>query len=96
MTFLTQILSSVVNFLAEVGYNDAYARAFAYLAAGICCLAPAASCIGEGLAAMKAVEAIGRQPDASGKITTAMIIGQAVTETGALYGFIMAIMLVSK
>ncbi len=95
MTILTQIATFVVNFLETVP-NEYYSRAFAYLAAGICCIAPAMSCLGEGLAAMKAVEAIGRQPDASGKITVTMIIGQAITETGALYGFIMAIMLVNK
>lgn len=48
------------------------------------------------MAAAKAVEAVGRQPEASGKITVTMIIGQAVAETTGLYGLIIAIMCMSK
>jgi F-type H+-transporting ATPase subunit c len=41
--------------------------------------------IGEGYAAAKAVEAIARQPEMSGEIRTTMIIGQAISESGAIY-----------
>jgi len=52
--------------------------------------------IGQGIAASKAVEAVGRQPEASGKITTTMIIGQAVAETTGLYGLLIAFILINK
>jgi F-type H+-transporting ATPase subunit c len=52
--------------------------------------------IGQGLAASKAVEAVSRQPEASGKITTTMLIGQAVAETTGLYGLIIAFILTGK
>lgn len=52
------------------------------LKAGLGCLGAA---IGVGLAAMKATEAVGRNPDASGKILTQSIIGMALAEAIAFY-----------
>ena len=52
------------------------------LQAGLGCLGAA---IGVGLAAMKATEAVGRNPDASGKILTQSIIGMALAEAVAFY-----------
>ena len=51
--------------------------------------------IGQGIAAAKAVEAVGCQPEASGKILTTMIIGQAVAETTGLYGLLIAFILIN-
>jgi len=67
-----------------------------YVGAGLAVLTGFGSGIGEGMVAAKAVEAIGRQPEASGTITTTMLIGQAVAETTGLYGLIIAFMLVGK
>ena len=39
---------------------------------------------GEGLIGAKAMEAIGRQPEAAGTIRITMLIGQAVSETAQL------------
>ena len=44
--------------------------------------------IGLGRAVGSAVEAIGRQPEASGKIMTTMIIGAALIEALAIYALI--------
>ena len=52
------------------------------LKAGLGCLGAA---IGVGMAAMKATEAVGRNPDASGKILTQSIIGMALAEAIAFY-----------
>lgn len=52
------------------------------LKAGLGCLGAA---IGVGMAAMKATEAVGRNPDASGKILTQSIIGMALAEAVAFY-----------
>lgn len=52
------------------------------LKAGLGCLGAA---IGVGLTAMKASEAVGRNPDASGKILTQSIIGMALAEAVAFY-----------
>lgn len=44
--------------------------------------------IGLGLAVKGALEAIGRQPEASGKILTNMIIGAALIEALTIYALI--------
>jgi F-type H+-transporting ATPase subunit c len=51
------------------------------------------SAIGEGYIAMNAMGALGRQPGASQKILRLMIIGQAITETAAIFALVMALVL---
>lgn len=51
------------------------------------------SAIGEGYIAMNAMQALGRQPGASQKILRLMIIGQAITETAAIFALVMALVL---
>ena len=46
--------------------------------------------IGIGLIGMKAVEAIGRNPEASNKILPAMLLGMAFTEAIAIYALVIA------
>ena len=62
------------------------------LGAGIAMVANVGPGIGEGLIGAKAVEAIGRQPEASGLITRTMIIGDAICETSGIYPFIFALL----
>ena len=57
------------------------------IAAGLAVCAGLGTGIGEGIAASKAVEAVGRNPEAEGKIRTMMILGIALSETVAIYGF---------
>ncbi len=76
--------------------NEFFASGLAYIGAGIAVLTGIGAGIGQGMAAAKAVEAVGRQPEAAGKITTTMIIGQAVAETTGLYGLLIAFILVNK
>lgn len=66
------------------------------IGAGIAVLTGFGSGIGEGMIGAKAMEAIGRQPEAVGTIRTNMLIAQGVTETTGLYGLIIAFMLVGK
>ncbi len=49
--------------------------------------------IGLGLLAAKALEAIGRNPEAQGKIQTTMILAIAVTEAVAIYALVVALMI---
>ena len=51
------------------------------------------SAIGEGYIAMNAMNALGRQPSASQKILRLMIIGQAITETAAIFALVVALLL---
>lgn len=60
------------------------------IAAGIAICAGLGTGIGEGIAASKAVEAVGRNPEAEGKIRRTMILGIALSETVAIYGLLIA------
>ncbi|MCE5236607.1 MAG: ATP synthase F0 subunit C [Clostridiaceae bacterium] len=50
--------------------------------------------IGMGIATGKASEATARQPEASGKINSILILGLALTESTAIYGFVTALMII--
>ncbi len=52
--------------------------------------------IGMGIATSKAAEAVARQPEASGKINAMLLIGLAFAETTAIYGFVIAILMMGK
>jgi len=49
---------------------------------------------GIGLAGSKAAEAVARQPSAAGQITKTMLVGQAVTESPAIFALLIALFLV--
>ena len=50
--------------------------------------------IGIGHATGKAVEAIARQPEAESKISKNLILGCALAEATAIYGFIIGILII--
>ena len=64
------------------------------LGAGIAMIAGIGPGIGEGNAVAKACEAIGRQPEARGEVTSTMIMGCAIAETTGLYALVIAILLI--
>ena len=90
------LINAVLPNVMEVVANEFFRSGMAYIGAGIAVFTGFGTAIGQGIAASKAVEAVGRQPEASGKITSTMIIGQAVAETSALYGLIIAFILTGK
>ncbi|MBE6866396.1 MAG: ATP synthase F0 subunit C [Ruminococcaceae bacterium] len=49
--------------------------------------------IGEGYAVGQACAAIGRQPEAQGKIQSTMILGCAIAETTGIYSLVVALIL---
>ncbi len=63
------------------------------ISASVAMLPAVATGISEGLAAGKAAEAVARQPEAKGEITSTMLVGCALTETSGIYGFIIALLL---
>ena len=64
------------------------------LGAGIAMIAGIGPGIGEGNAVATACEAIGRQPESKGAVTTTMIMGCAIAETTGLYALVVAILLI--
>ena len=59
-------------------------------------IAAVGSGLGLGRAVSAAMEAIGRQPEASGKIQTAMIIGCALIEALTIYALVTVFILMGK
>ncbi|KKS65616.1 MAG: ATP synthase subunit c [Parcubacteria group bacterium GW2011_GWC2_42_6] len=49
--------------------------------------------LGIGMLAARAMEAIGRNPEAASKIQTSMILGMAFTEAIAIYALVMALII---
>lgn len=64
------------------------------IGAGLAVLAGLGAGFGIGLATSKAVEAIARQPEAESKIRNTLILGCALAEATAIYGFVIAIMII--
>ena len=50
--------------------------------------------LGIGMATSKAVDAIARQPEADSKITKALLLGCALAEATAIYGMVVAILII--
>lgn len=63
------------------------------IAAAIAVCAGMLTGLGEALVGAKAVEAVGRNPEAEGKIRTTMILGIALSETIAIYGLLISFIL---
>ncbi|MGM9526548.1 MAG: ATP synthase F0 subunit C [Peptococcaceae bacterium] len=65
----------------------------AALAVAIATIGPG---IGQGIAASKAMEAIARQPEATGDIRTSLILSLAFMEALTIYGLLIAFMILGN
>ncbi|MEW6277310.1 MAG: ATP synthase F0 subunit C [Candidatus Eremiobacterota bacterium] len=103
VTVWTFIGMSLSGFAQEMGmggggsehaFNPVYAAWLgAGLAIGLGTIGPG---IGLGSGVGKAMEAIGRNPEAAGTIRNVMLIGLAFIEACAIYALLIAILLVAK
>lgn len=92
------IFALVVSLLLVFGgfleFGADWARAFSFLGAGIAmglgCTGPN---FGSGLSGAKALEGIGRTPSKSGNITANMLIGQALSQTSAIFALVVSLLL---
>ena len=66
------------------------------IGAGIAVFTGLGAGIGIGIATGKEAEAVSRQPEASGKIQTILLLGAALAEATAIYGLVIAIMIMGK
>lgn len=64
------------------------------IGAGLAALACLGAGVGIGLATSKAAEAVARQPEAEGKIMKMLLLGGALAEATAIYGFVIAILII--
>ncbi|WP_329887228.1 ATP synthase F0 subunit C [Pseudoramibacter sp. HA2172] len=64
------------------------------LGAGIAVLTGIGAGIGIGIATGKAMDAIARQPEAESKITKNLLLGCALAEATAIYGFVIGLLII--
>lgn len=74
-------------------FNQFFVLGMSALGAGIAMIAGLGPGIGQGYAAGKAVEAVGRQPEAKNDIIQVLLTGAAVAESTGIYALIIAIIL---
>lgn len=75
------------------GLSLGIAIAGSAIGAGIAVATGLGAGIGQGYAAGKGAEAVGNQPEAKGDIISTMLLGQAVAESSAIYGLVIAIII---
>ena len=64
------------------------------LGAGIAALAGIGAGVGIGIATSKATDAIARQPEAESKISKSLLLGCALAEATAIYGFVIGLLII--
>ena len=64
------------------------------IGSGLALIAGVGPGIGEGNAVARACEAIGRQPECKGDVTSTLILGVALSETTGIYGFVTGLLLI--
>ena len=64
------------------------------IGAGIAALTGIGAGIGIGLATSKATDAIARQPEAESKISKSLLLGCALAEATAIYGFVIGLLII--
>ncbi|MEA4134422.1 ATP synthase F0 subunit C [Mycoplasma sp. 2045] len=96
------MIETVTKFLEETANNTTQAAAqnggdiksgLVAIGAGLAAIGVLGTGIGQGYAAGKAAEAVGRNPEAESKIRLMLIIGVGIAETAAIYAFIIALLL---
>ena len=64
------------------------------IGAGIAVLTVAGAGIGIGIATSHAADAVARQPEAESKVTKVLLLGCALAEATAIYGFVIALLII--
>ncbi|KDE45799.1 ATP synthase subunit C, partial [Metamycoplasma hyosynoviae] len=70
------------------------AYGLAMVSAAIAILGTSVASVAQGLGVAKAVDAVGRNPEAMSKVRSIMIIGLSIVETGSIYCFLIALILI--
>lgn len=75
-------------------FNEFFVQGMAVLGAGIAMIAGLGPGIGQGIAASKGAEAVGRNPEAVNEIRSVMVLGIALAETTGIYALVIALILI--
>jgi F-type H+-transporting ATPase subunit c len=91
----TLIASSA--FAQDAGPNEWSVKTYGLMAAGLgMALAAFGGALGQGKAAAAALEGIARNPSASDKLFTPMILGLALIESLVIYSLVISILILNK
>ncbi|MBI1318732.1 MAG: ATP synthase F0 subunit C [Candidatus Hydrogenedens sp.] len=95
LMMMETVVTQVPQKAAAAGVTGAdLVKAGALIGAGICmgfgAIGPG---VGEGYAAGKACESVGRAPQEAGLLTRTMLIGQAVAESTGIYSLVIALLM---
>lgn len=84
-----------INMVSDYSVNTlrAFVLGCSAIGAGLAMIAGIGPGIGQGFAAGKGAEAVGRQPEARGTIMSTMLLGCAVAESTGIYGLVIALIL---
>lgn len=95
---IVPLLVSATAFAQDgAGSNESDEKMFLYLAMALSIgIAAFGGSLGQGRAAAAALEGIARNPNASGKIFTPMILGLALIESLVIYAFIVSYLLYTQ
>ena len=79
---------------ADTSVDNGSAGTKAFAAAGVIAAVATAGAIGMAIAISKSVSSMSRQPEAAGKINSAMMLGLVFIETAIIYALIVAILII--
>ncbi len=88
------LLNQVVVLAEATGANVYSAAGFLYIGVGIILIGMGFSSLAEGLVCSSALKGMARNPEMAGKLRTSMILGVSLCETVAIYGLVLAILLI--
>lgn len=74
--------------------NVSIGKGLIAIAAALSVMTGIFSTIGQGYTAAKAVEAVGKNPEANNEIRTMLMLGAGIAETAAIYGMLVAFLLI--
>ncbi|MCK5945713.1 MAG: ATP synthase F0 subunit C [Mycoplasmataceae bacterium] len=74
-------------------YSSAVGQGLVALGAGMAMIGASGVGAGQGIAAGRAAEAVGRNPEAESKIRSMLILGMGIAESAAIYALIISILL---
>lgn len=88
------ILETAVNGLNNFFRDTMSSTLLVAIGAGIAVLTGIGAGLGIGKATSSAVDAIARQPEAESKISKSLLLGCALAEATAIYGFVIALLII--
>ncbi|VEU62823.1 ATP synthase F0 subunit C [Mycoplasmopsis bovirhinis] len=97
MSEITSLLQQASTSATQVANSDAASSSVSAgllgVGAGIAAIGCLGAGIGQGYAAGKACEAVGRNPEAEPKIRLMLIIGAGIAETTSIYALLIALII---